>query len=174
MARIVGINGIATRGHRSTDVMLSRLEELGHEVVDVDLPVRHTISAYWGADDDAALIASAARDGDYAIAHSFGALRLAYAMQSIDFRHVWLFRPAMRKDWEFDRPRRVTCIHSPDDWTIKLGGIVPFHPFGWAGVRGFTQTHVHNRWSMDGHSADFRTPLLDWWVDQITQKIADG
>lgn len=156
MSRILGVNGILSHGEGNIDLLLGALAKHGHDVVDVRMPYRSFFSARWGADDDAELLAETAKDGDAVVCHSFGCLRTAYAMETVDFSAVFMFRPAMSRHYRFERPETVYCVHSRDDITIRLGARLLFHPFGVAGTKGFEQLGVHNTRSYGGHNQDFR------------------
>jgi hypothetical protein len=45
--RIAGVNGIATHGAGSIDLLLLELAKRGHVVLDIPLPKRHWFSARW-------------------------------------------------------------------------------------------------------------------------------
>ena len=65
--KIIGVNGIATHGANNIDLMLRDLAERGWDTVDVRLPKRHFLSAYWGAAKDAQAIIDVSADGDAVI-----------------------------------------------------------------------------------------------------------
>jgi len=173
--RIVGVNGIATNGQGNIDVMLSYLSERGFETVDVDLPVRHTISAWWGHKLDAKAIMNATKDGDVVIAHSFGGPRVAEVMEyGRKFSAVFLFRPAMDQFYQFYQPN-IYCFHSMDDWPVRIGAWLPWHPFGRAGTLGFRDPKVTNIESSGGHNADFTTHIhqrVDFVSNRLHEWIA--
>ncbi|MCR9260763.1 MAG: hypothetical protein NXH95_13635 [Pseudomonadaceae bacterium] len=169
--RIVGVNGIATHGHGNIDVLLHRLDQLGHETVDVQLRKRHFISAWWGQKWDVESIYKASEDGDVVVAHSFGAPRVVEAMKYRHFSKVFLIRPAMSAKHVFARDE-VYCFHSKDDWPVRIGSWLPWHPFGRAGVDGFTDPLVTNFPTSGGHNADFTT-YLHQTVTYIADRLTD-
>lgn len=180
--RILGVNGIRSTGAATTDALGWELTRYGHEFVDINQPVRSAWGARWKAEQDARAIIDLANDGDVIIAHSYGCLKTTIAMRGIRFNSVFLFRPAMSRSHKFYRlinGTHVYCIHSPDDWTIKLGAIMAFHPFGLAGAYGFKDPFVTNTISEGGHSDDFKFHdgkyNLHHWTKFIHERItAEG
>ncbi len=174
--KFVGVNGINTHGAGTTDVMLNELRARGYQVADVQLPKINAWRARSerGAHGDAHLIMEVAEPGDILICHSFGCLRGAWAMKEMDFTHVYMSRPAMARDYQFKNPEKVTCLYSSWDLAILLGGWLQFkHPFGHAGLRGFTQDGVRN-WKFHGrHSVDFHKGLARFtrFIEQDVAKL---
>lgn len=171
--RIVGVNGIRTKGTNNIDRILLEMRDRGFETVDVDLPIAHTWHARWRADDDAELVEDASEDGDVVVAHSYGALRAFHAHQHRDYRAIVCIAPAASRDLEWRHPDRVHCWYSPDDWICKLGALLWFHPFGWAGTKGFEQEGVHN-YAIPGlgHNDFFVGARVQWIADHIA-RLAD-
>lgn len=167
--RIVGVNGIATHGERNIDVLLNVLADRGLDVVDVPLPLRHWFSARWGGAADGLHIAEHARDGDIIVGHSFGCLRAWNAHKARNFKAVVCVAPAMSHTALWRYPERVHCLHSRRDWAVRLGSLLLFHPFGPAGVRGFTQEGVTNIEKHCGHNGYFEGPLLYELADYIEE-----
>ena len=170
--RIVGVNGIASHGEHNIDILLARLALAGHETIDVPLPKRHFVSAWWGHKEDAEAIADFSQDGDIIIGHSFGGPRVAEAMMHRNYRQIFFIRPAMSKHYVFNR-KGVYCFHSKQDWPVRVGALLPFHPFGKAGVDGFTDPCVKNIRSYGGHNADF-DERLDMTVWHIENYVKNG
>ena len=171
---VVGVNGINTNGEKNVDLVLNALAERGIGTVDVRLPKRHTFSAWWGAKKDARAIAAHSEDGDVLVAHSFGCLRAAHAMQIKNYSAVFMIAPAMRKGWQFDSPGRVWCFYSPLDWVVLLGSMIPFHPFGRAGFLGFDQLepHGHNIIVKSDHDDYFGGELFETVIEKIVRVAA--
>ena len=173
--KIIGINGISTHGKNNTDRMLQRLADLGHQTCDVHLPKRWAFTARWKAKDDAKTILEFADPGDVIVAHSFGCLRAAKAMEQVDpgfFRAAFMFRPAMSTHYDFKgrtRDTRTFCFFSPDDLAILVGSLLIAHPFGAAGRKGFKDSYVANVHSYGAHNADFEGPGL-----RRNSKFIDG
>lgn len=173
--RIVGVNGIATHGEGSIDLLLAELALRGHEVVDVRLPWRHWFSARWGGCRDGLLVAQHARDGDIVVGHSFGCYRAWNAHQVRDFAAVICIAPAMSTSAEWRYPERVHCWHSRRDWAVRVGSALLFHPFGLAGVKGFSQEGVRNREEQCSHSGYFQGRLLAAladYIEGVAQRVA--
>lgn len=171
--RIAGVNGIATHGAGSIDLLLLELAKRGHVVLDIPLPKRHWFSARWGGKPDGEIIAKHTRDGDVIVAHSFGCLRAWHAHQIRDFAAIICIAPAMSDSAEWNHPERVHCLYSPKDLAIRIGARLLFHPFGAAGSKGFTQEGVTNVEYQCGHSAYFQPPLISRVADYI-ERVASA
>lgn len=156
--KIVGVNGIATHGEGNIDILLRELDSLGFDTLDVKLPKRHVLSAWWGHKMDAVAIAEASNDGDVVVCHSFGGARTAQAMRIRNYKAVVFVNPAMTRFHRFNRDD-IFCLHSKEDTTVKIGSWIPFHPFGRAGVDGFTDKSVNNIEITGGHNAAFEQHL---------------
>ena len=173
--RIVGVNGIGTHGEGNIDVLLAEMQRRGLDTIDVHLPRRHAFSARWGAREDGYRVADASQDGDIVVAHSFGCLRTWHAHRVRDYKAIFLIAPAQSRDDEWRSPRRTHCYYSPGDWVVKLGARLLFHPFGAAGVEGYSQLgplmHNHRvelpKALRDRHSGYFAFGLLERIADHI-------
>lgn len=165
---VILIHGINTDGSSNVDRVGLRLADRGHKVVDVKLPKRHFISAWWSADEDAERVLDASFEGDVLVAHSNGCRIAAHAMRRREYSAAVLIAPAMSRKWEFGNPDRVYCYCSADDWVVQLGSIIPFHPFGRAGTRGFDQLSDQNiRYRRSDHDDYFGGEGLTKLVDEI-------
>ena len=179
--RFLGVNGIASTGKASTDILGFELTRYGHQFIDVNQPVRGAWGARWKAEQDARAIISLANDGDCLIAHSYGCLKASIAMRGVRFHSVFLFRPAMSRRHAFHATMhgtKVYCIHSHDDITIIMGSLLVLHPFGLAGKSGFKDPFVTNIKSEGGHSDDFHynSPKFNvgYWADRIDKMVKNG
>lgn len=164
--RIVGVNGIRTHGARNIDQLLRALADLGFEIVDVTLPKRHAWGARFHGELEGQIVAQASADGDIVVAHSYGCLRAWYAHIHRNYAAVVCIAPAMDDDAVWRDPERVHCFYSPDDWAVRVGSWLLFHPFGPAGNRGFSQGGVRNH-RIDGAGHN------DFFVGELVQAIAD-
>jgi len=156
--RILTVPGMGSDGRMSTDLAGAALRALGHEVLDMDQPIRRAWNVRWHLQADAADITAVATDGDVVLAHSYGCLKAAEANKTVRFAAMFLYRPAMSRNYTFPshRTTRVYCMYSPQDWLILLGAMLRFnHPFGAAGRSGFTDLAVRNVRVHGGHSHDF-------------------
>lgn len=142
--RVVGVNGINTHGEKNIDILLGLLARQGHETVDVRLPKRHWFDARWGGRHDGEIVADHSQEGDVLIAHSFGAVRAWYAHDEVPYSAIILIAPAQSALAEWHNPERVYCLHSHNDWVVRLGAWLPWHPFGRAGLEGYRQEGVNN------------------------------
>lgn len=171
--KVVGINGINTHGEGNIDLVLHLLEARGIETVDVTLPKRHTLSAWWGGRLDGRIVAQASDEGDILVAHSYGAIRAFYAHKLREYKAIFLIAPAQSSLTNWQNPDRVVCYYSPVDWVVSLGALLPGHPFGRAGIEGYRQPGVTNvEVQGSDHNDYFRgAPLMDI-VERISLWVA--
>jgi hypothetical protein len=171
---IHGVNGIKTNGQGTTDRLLAKLHQLyGYQVNDINQPIRTAWRARFSAKKDAKAIIKVAQDGDVLVGHSYAGLKAAQAMRGINFRAVFLFRPAMSRFHSFPgwQDTEIYCIYSHGDLAVIAGSLLLFHPFGLAGAVGFTDPFVINVPSRGGHSHDFHPDHLASWAKFIHSKI---
>ena len=99
----------------------------------------------------------------------------AACVRIVPFSHLFLYRPAVGRDWDFSLTKgspRIHCVYSPDDFWIMVGSLVAKHPFGAAGIRGFLGRGwsglLHNIESYGGHGHDFER-AEDWarWISVV-------
>ena len=172
--KILGVNGINTEGKSTTDRLLTILhDEYSYQVHDINQPIRSAWQARFSAKKDAKAIIKVANDGDVLVGHSYAGLKAAYSMRAINFSAVFLFRPAMSRfhPWPGWQGTDIYCIYSKGDWAIWAGSVLFFHPFGLAGVTGFTSPIVNNVPSTGPHNEDFVSPNIENWARFIDSKI---
>ena len=138
--RILGINGIRTDGSTSTDKMLKQFDN--HPTIDVNYPkVR-----LWGARSRSRQYRNARQlvnkhiPGDVLIAHSYGCLLALRAMElGAKFSHVFLFAPAMNRDFTFPYlgMTKLHVIHNANDKAVKAGALLAWHDVGEMGRFGY-------------------------------------
>lgn len=157
MDTILGVNGIRSTGVNTTDVLGAELQGIGYNFIDVNQTIRSAREARSMAQEDAMAIIAQANDGDCLIAHSYGCLKSSIAMRAIDFKAVFLIRPAMNQWHKFPlyHDTKIFCIHSWGDYTVLGGSMLLWHPFGAAGVLGFRSKRVANTRYTGAHSDDF-------------------
>ncbi len=170
--KLISIPGIHSDGTGTTDKLGYRLEALGYDFLDLDLPRRNAFNARWKAKKDAKRIIEVSEPGDVLIAHSFGCLRSAYAMREIDYLAVFMFRPAMSKSWKFPEGNTsIHCIYSRQDYAILAGAKLLWfwHPFGMAGFNGFKNPTKLKRNTLGSghHNSDFSNRNIDRWVSYV-------
>lgn len=167
--KIVGINGINSHGDGNVDLVLHLLRLRGFETVDVRLPKRHWFSARWGGKADGRIVAHLSNEGDILVAHSYGAVRAWYAHKLREYKAIFVIAPAQSSNVIWWTPERVICYYSSIDWVISLGALLPFHPFGRAGVEGYHQSGITNiEVQGSDHNDYFKgAPLID-----IVERIA--
>jgi hypothetical protein len=168
---ILGINGILTTGGQSTDLLLRRLDILGHETYDVPIPIRTAFTSRSSRirARDVQRVLIAAKDGDTLIAHSRGCLVAAECMKYRKFETVWMFRPAMSTRYKFPAGDiNVKCVYSKGDWAILIGGLLLHHRFGMAGRSGFKDPRIENIKAHGGHSADFKR--IHYWAEMVDKE----
>lgn len=174
-------HGIRTDGENSIDRIGPLLRDLGHGVHDCELPVRHTWSVRRTIERDAELLVrsvmatSVSREARSIIAHSHGCRIALEAAKLVDVGSLWLFNPAVSTKYDLSSVRcdkaRIYCIYSPSDWTVWLGSMIPFHPFGKAGKHGLRQlSEANNLESNGGHSEAFTHPRVQQWAEFIHKK----
>jgi len=175
MGKICTVNGIRSKGEGSTDLLGQELRNLSYEVLDINQEIRHT----WNVRDkgtvkrDVEKILDLSSDGDIMAGHSYGGYKIAEAMKKRNYKAVFLFRPAMDRDYGFiHRETKIYCIYSKKDVTIWFGSTLLFHKFGAAGAKGFRDDLVTNIKSKGGwgHSSDFN-PLKQrqYWANYIAR-----
>jgi hypothetical protein len=172
--KIIGVNGIQSKGIGSTDLALAEMRYRGFKTHDLNQPVRSAWGARFKAHKDALDIIDVANEGDVVICHSYGCLKTAIAARVVNFKAIFMFRPAMSRWHRFakvDRSTKLYCIYSPQDYTILLGAMALHHAFGLAGLRGFKSKWVDNRISHGSHSHDFKTPNLIHWMNFVEEEI---
>lgn len=173
--KILGINGIATDGSTTTDLMLEVLSsKYDYNVLDINQKVRHTpdIRSPEKRLEDALGIVPFVKKGDWLLVHSYGGLKGSWVERICAARKVYLagiiyFNPAMDDDYEFP-PYEITgtehhCFHSKGDWTIFAGSLAFKHGFGPAGRKGFKSANgidIRNYKIKGGHSASFTKKYL--------------
>lgn len=167
MKTVVGVNGILTHGEGNIDLLLADMDLRGASVVDVRLPKRSWISARWGAKRDGAAIASLSPQGSVLVCHSFGAVRAFHAHKLVEYSAVVCIAPAASRNLAWRNPGRVWCYFSPSDWAVRIGSILPFHPFGRAGNEGFSHPDSHNKQMDSDHDDYFGGDLRKEIADQV-------
>lgn len=169
--RIVGVNGIWSHGEENIDLLLYELNKLGYPIIDVFNDNSGPFRARFSAKKDAKEVIRVSQDGDILIAHSYGCLKAAYAMQQIKYAQVYMFRPAMSRKWKAPQGTITTCIYSKNDLAILVGSWLLFHPFGAAGRKGFDDSNILNIQSTGGHSEDFANSPM--WAKYIDGRLND-
>ena len=117
------------------------------------------------------------------VAHSRGALVWwRMALLGYRFKAVFLFRPAMNRDFMMPiNQDKIFCIHRPDDRAIKWGGRLPFNDFGNAGRFGLDDERVTNIEAPNyknsefwRHSDDFLYLQVNQWARRIHSTLQHG
>lgn len=142
MNDIIIVHGIWTHGG-GIDRFGKMLEDAGFRVRYFEYPRRFALSMYWpGVEaEDGAALANFMRDGDHIVAHSYG---VRIWQNTIPLGAQWgkcyLFGGAATSDKMFyhaDALKEAHVIYNPEDNALKIGSILPFHPFGKLGLRGY-------------------------------------
>lgn len=182
--RILGVNGIwnPENGERSfTDRMLMGLRISGrHKTVDVHYPLLTTLEAYVPSNlrERAEHILSVYEPGDTVIAHSAGCLLTYTAMRmGARFGKVFFFAAAAESNLEFPKNgmQKLYNIFSPDDPALRLGRLLPFHPFGALGMKGYKgDDHRVVNVPAPGydHNGYVEPEHLEEWVKFISRHIS--
>lgn len=165
--KIHGVNGIRTHGAKNIDKLVRAIALKGFEVEDIPLPERF-LSARWGAESDGGIIADVTRDGDILVAHSFGCLRSWYAHTKRNYKAIICIAPAMAKDQPWRYPNQIHAFYSKSDWAVRIGMLLPLHPFGSAGNKGFDQPGIINNYCPGlGHNDYFERDWLGYIADYV-------
>ena len=171
------------------------LEEMGHTVRYYPYPKRRAISMYSKKKmmQDGSGLAHFMNDGDHIVAHSNGGL---VWQNSISCGAKWdkcfLFSPACTSD-KFDYPEdslnQAYIVYNPEDTALKLGALLPGHPFGKLGLigyqgqprlmRGKKDRRFHNINGFSNkrglnHSHYWKEENRDSWLKFVDAKIKGG
>lgn len=171
--KIIGVNGIRSTGRNSTDRLGGELKKFGYEFHDLNQPIRTPWTARFRAERDAIDLADISEHGDVVICHSYGCLKTAIAAKLVNYKAIFMFRPAMSRNynWEsVDPSTNIYCIYSKEDYTILLGSMLMYHPFGLAGFSGF-KNKARNFMGSGAHSDDFKRPALTRWAAIIHDEL---
>jgi hypothetical protein len=148
MSKIIIVHGINTHGgspnNRYTIDGLGRsLEKLGWEIVFLEFEKQHFYH-YWNSRrirQLGHLLHNAMNDGDHIICHSAGALLWH---ESITFGAKWgkcfVFGGAATSDsfpYPDDAFESADIFYNPEDKALLLGSLLPYHPFGKLGRKGY-------------------------------------
>lgn len=198
MSTFLIINGIRTRGEKNVDLMIEPLEELGHQVIDLALPVigpftaaSRTMQRRNGRLVRDQVVKHISRgEPIHAIAHSNGVATLYRAMQfpGVRFDCAFAFNGALREDytWAYHGLKRGYNVHNPYDKALKWGKrarwLAPNHIFGVFGRTGYTQEPEDERWEnvpnpfLDGdhnHNPFWTDVQVDRWALYMHRVVSD-
>lgn len=149
MSRVIIVHGIHSHGGsekaevEGIDRFGQALKDLGHEVVEFEYPKRWALQLYWPglARDDGRALANTMRDGDHVVAHSYGCLVWQMSiLAGAKWGKCFLFGGAATSD-KFFYPDfslvEAHVVYNPEDRALMFGALLPFHPFGKLGLRGY-------------------------------------
>lgn len=166
--KIVLVHGINTDGTENVDRTRPRLEELGFDVVDAPTKKRNPFTARFCGKRDSRVVIDCSSDGDILVCHSYGNIVGWYAHRIRDYAAIFCIAPAQSKNVQWNNPNRVHCYYSKDDKALKAGAWMLWHPFGRAGLVGYTQPGVNNVRNVEfDHSDYFKGEALDRLVEHI-------
>lgn len=170
-------NGINSHGEGSVDLLGNVLRGRGHNVIDVQHDMRHSwqVRSKNARLHDTVDILAVTPDSanNVLVGHSYGGIKCMLAAEHFPYCHIYLFRPALSKKYPIPEnvKGRVTVIYSPRDWTVWLGSLLVWHPFGQAGVRGLDgATNILSPFK--GHSGDFHGYANTYWANRILEDLA--
>jgi len=198
MARFIAVNGIRTNGVDNIDRLTEELRALGHEVIDLGLPV---IGAFAAASRktqmtngrmvaDAALRAFPDGRGINVIAHSNGVPSTYRSMwqPTIQFDTLFLFNGAMRAGypWPTEGFTRAFNIYNPHDKALKWGSRARwirrehiFGDFGRTGYDGPRDRRIENVQNPFREGKNFHNPWHSRqearrWAEQIGRWLKES
>jgi hypothetical protein len=140
---IATVHGIRSDGSDNVDLLAYSLGLLGHRTKNVDYPRVGLLGARSRKRQyrNAQVLLDNTSDGDDLIVHSYGGLVVLRAMElGRKYRVVFMFNPAMNKDFTFPYfgMKEMYVIYHPDDKAIKWGSWLRFnHDFGEMGRIGY-------------------------------------
>ena len=172
--KILGVNGIWTHGEGNIDKLLRVFAWKDYKVKDIRNKKRGPFWARFKADNDAAEILKHSHPGDVVLAHSYGCLKALEAAKYLKYKALFLIAPAAERDYDMskiDPETKIYCFHSPKDYTIWLGSFLVLHPFGLAGVKGFTDPRVNNIEYNGDHGHYFHGETLHRLANYIHEEI---
>lgn len=184
--RVILLHGIESAGVRSVDRIGHKLTNLGYHVEDVQLKP----TFWWGGRKDRTWrenlqrIAAVAQPGDAVVAHSNGC-RLCYDMieGGFPFGDLFWFAPALDKGLTLKQCcfRNLEVFANPHDKALLWGSLLPGHPWGAMGRKGYwgaNVTQVRTMWFPHrrgvGHGHYFEGELLDQVVAIIDDALRLG
>lgn len=161
--KILGVNGIWTHGENNIDKLLAVLAWKDYKVKDIYNKKRGPFWARFKADNDACPVIKASSPGDVIIAHSYGCLKALEAAKYVKYKALFLIAPAASRKYDMnqiDPETKIYCFYSKKDYTVLLGSLLLFHPFGPAGMKGFTDPRVENLEYYGDHGHYFQGEIL--------------
>ena len=198
MADFVAVNGIRTTGESNIDRLTSELVKIGHNVVDLGLPVigafearKRSVQMENGRLLRDAIVSNYGRNARVnLITHSNGAPTGYRSMwfEGVRYDNVFLFNAAMRSDyaWPAEGFRKLYNIHNPHDKALKWGErarwIMPNHIFGPLGRTGYdgppdrrieSQSNAF-REGKNWHNPWHRWDLAEFWAGWIDERVREG
>jgi len=176
----------------------NQLKSRGFNVRKFAYPSRWAISYYlpWIRRNDGLRLANFIEDGDNILAHSNGGNIVQAAIEhswsendddGVRFDRLFMFSAAATSDkMEYPQGCLKKCyvVYNPRDNALKLGAILPFHPFGRLGLLGFIRTPSKARdrrfknieayftsgWFKPNHGFYFNDEIEHWmdFIDENT------
>lgn len=173
--KILGVSGIWSDGSGSTDIVLTLLRyKHGYPIQDIQNKTRGPFFARFKAKRDARKILEKSQDGDIVVAHSYGCLKTLKAAEKKSYSHLFLIAPAASEDYDFSKiseRTKIHCLYSKKDWAVRVGSLLLFHPFGRAGLNGFSDPRVENHRFHGGHTHYFKEDILHQVVNLIHKTL---
>ena len=165
----ISTNGIHDSFEGTTKVLSEELRANDQQVFDFRYKPVNAFSSRWRSKGVARglaeeVIATLEHEEVSLIGHSFGCYVNYRLLRDYDVKvkNVYLIAPAMNVTTRWDKglmSTRYDAIHvftNPYDRATLVGGLLFFHPFGWAANIGFPlsngKIHMHNRPSFVGHN----------------------
>jgi pimeloyl-ACP methyl ester carboxylesterase len=187
MMPIAFVHGIESDGSKSTDLLMAKLKDMGHECIECDYDRVH----WWNAGrrgiqlDRAQTIFDRTRNGYHLVGHSFGGVLARRAMQlGREFGHVFLFSPADSSNTYYTRygMESLTVIFNQFDRPLKWGALFAGKTFGRLGQFGYSGgarderiksvQDPYYRLHVSTHSHYFQNDRIEAWAKYIDDKIS--
>jgi len=183
---VVGVHGILSLGHSSTDLLLMELTDLGIRSLEIDHGFKPAIFAGITARHYARKLIKqlSGETNVHAVAHSFGARIILEAMrQGQRFEHVFLFNAAIPSDSWFPPHKydSITVVSNPNDkllkWGRRLLSLFGYGDLGRTGYKGESPRVVNCRNSIPSpngfaaHGHAFTPESLKYWAQVIHDEI---
>lgn len=185
MSTVVVVHGIHTHGDNGIDRLGKLLEEAGHDVIYFEYPHRFALQLYSKKVRvlDGRALRQSAPEGAHVIAHSYGAEVWINSIKAgAKWGRCFIFSGACTSDqynYPTDAFKRAYMIYNPADIALWFGALLPFHPFGRLGLRGYSG--IYNKEILNvpalkrdnglNHGYYFNSESLPIWFEYVNNRL---